>query len=127
MRSPPCAWTSPPRAHPPRWPLWSRASTSPGSRGRPGGSTLADRAWRGKSVRKELQRVLADRAVWDRVLIGYYNGGEIGRLADDAVPAPCGDIDHSLRPLADLIRGHGRLSQLVKCEVRPKQVTLELA
>jgi hypothetical protein len=82
---------------------------------------------RGKSVRKDLQRILPDRNLWTRVLIGYHNGGEIGYLSDDAVPPAAESLDESLQPLADELHGHARLSQLVKCEARLKQITLELA
>lgn len=40
---------------------------------------------RGKSVRKELQRVI-DKKFWDEILIAYYNGGVIGKLADASQP-----------------------------------------
>jgi hydroxymethylpyrimidine pyrophosphatase-like HAD family hydrolase len=82
---------------------------------------------RGKSVRKDLQRVLGDKSLWDRVLIGYHNGGEIGYLGDDAVPPEDESLDEALRLLADMVLGHPRLSRLVNCEARLKQVTLELA
>jgi fructoselysine-6-P-deglycase FrlB-like protein/hydroxymethylpyrimidine pyrophosphatase-like HAD family hydrolase len=81
---------------------------------------------RGKSVRKDLQRILVDRCLWQRVLIGYHNGGEIGYLGDDAVPSAVETLDESLQPLLHVIRANPRLSQLVKCEASRKQVTLEL-
>lgn len=40
---------------------------------------------RGKSVRKELQKVIKE-AYWDQVVIAYYNGGCIGTLDDDSKP-----------------------------------------
>ena len=40
---------------------------------------------RGKSVRKSLQKALP-ATLWDRVVVGYYNGAEIGMLGDDTCP-----------------------------------------
>ncbi len=40
---------------------------------------------RGKSIRIELQKKI-DPQYWENVVIGYYNGGCIGRLSDNSVP-----------------------------------------
>ena len=40
---------------------------------------------RGKSVRDDLQRRIP-RELWDRVVVGYYNGSDVGSLADDSLP-----------------------------------------
>jgi hypothetical protein len=53
---------------------------------------------RGDSVRHALQEVIP-RVFWSRIVVGYYNGGQIGLLEDDSVPVqdetPC-------RPLAEV-------------------------
>lgn len=50
------------------------------------GLTIAVVTGRGKSVRQDLQEKLP-KTVWPRVIVGYYNGGEIAALADDSHPA----------------------------------------
>jgi hypothetical protein len=40
---------------------------------------------RGKSIKSDLRRVI-DEKYWSKVIIGYYNGGEIGFLNDDKIP-----------------------------------------
>jgi fructoselysine-6-P-deglycase FrlB-like protein len=81
---------------------------------------------RGRSVRKDLSRLLVDRALWDRVLVGYHNGGEVGPLSDETLPPSTPDVDESLRGVAAAIRAHRRLPQLAACEARLRQITLEL-
>lgn len=44
---------------------------------------------RGKSVRKELQKVI-NKSYWEQVVIAYYNGGCIGTLADESIPNKMG-------------------------------------
>lgn len=81
---------------------------------------------RGKSVRKDLRRILPDRELWDRVLVGYHNGGEIAWLADDALPPEDGQLDDALRPVLDAVRADGWLAGRVKVEGKLRQITFEL-
>jgi hydroxymethylpyrimidine pyrophosphatase-like HAD family hydrolase len=80
---------------------------------------------RGKSVRKDIQRLLPDRSLWDKILVGYHNGGEIAWLSDNTQP-PEGPLDDSLRPIFDAVCEENGLSQLVNVEGKLRQITFEL-
>ena len=47
--------------------------------------TIGIATGRGSSVRKDLRRVI-NQNYWDKVIIGYYNGSEIGYLNDELIP-----------------------------------------
>ncbi|GAA4149417.1 hypothetical protein GCM10022217_01280 [Chryseobacterium ginsenosidimutans] len=78
---------------------------------------------RGKSIRKDLQRVI-DEKYWDKVIIGYYNGGEIGLLGDDNIPEKIFDKNQRLEFL------NNKLSEKYNDEIGLKhkrsQLTIEL-
>lgn len=59
---------------------------------------------RGKSVRKELQKVI-DKKFWEKIIVAYYNGGVIGKLADASQP----DKSVGMFPEA-----FGRIAELIK-------------
>ncbi len=92
-----------------------------------GGVLLGVATGRGKSVRKDLQRILPDRSLWDRVLVGYHNGGEIAWLRDDDQPPETGPLHDALRPLLDAVIEEGRLSGAVKVDGKLHQITFELS
>lgn len=79
---------------------------------------------RGKSVRNELQKVLPEN-VWNKVIIGYYNGAEYGLLSNNDIPEG-GEI--SCPELTDFVRiieielAHLNLFSIKK---RKFQVTIE--
>jgi hypothetical protein len=81
---------------------------------------------RGKSARKDLRAAFPDASLWDRVLVGYHNGGEIGWLSDEATP-PEGPLDPVLAPLAGPLREHPRLAGRVQVEAKLRQITLEFS
>jgi fructoselysine-6-P-deglycase FrlB-like protein len=77
---------------------------------------------RGKSVKRDLRKALPS-SVWDRVLIGYYNGFEMGRLDDHkspgrVLPSP------EMRLMSDELRGHPFISSNATCEARAGQTSL---
>lgn len=78
---------------------------------------------RGKSIKKDLRRVIEEK-YWNRVIIGYYNGGEIGYLSEDSIPNKNIDVDENLIFL------HSNLKEKYKDEIgfklKTKQLTLEL-
>jgi hypothetical protein len=90
------------------------------------GVWIAIATGRGASVRRDLQKSLP-RAVWDRILIGYYNGAETAGIADDGTPdgrdAPC----DNLLGLAEALRAQPELAQVAIQTDRPYQITLEAA
>jgi hypothetical protein len=89
-----------------------------------GGVAVGIATGRGKSVRKDLRIAIADTALWDKLLVGYHNGGEIAALSDESVP-PEGPLDAALAPLEAPLRGHPRLVGRVAVEAKLRQVTVE--
>jgi hypothetical protein len=77
---------------------------------------------RGKSVREALQKGLP-RQYWERVWVGYYNGGAIARLDDAGQPDTRGTSSPELRCAAEAL-GKLRDSGL-ELTVRPQQITVE--
>lgn len=79
---------------------------------------------RGVSVRRDLRRCMPPE-LWKRVLVGYYNGAEIGLLADDHVPlggqAPCEELSAAARALRD----QPELAEIAVQTDRRFQITLE--
>ncbi|WP_127601116.1 sucrose-6-phosphate hydrolase [Nitratireductor alexandrii] len=85
---------------------------------------LAIATGRGVSVRNDLRAVLPD-AVWDRVVVGYYNGAMIGSLADDAQPDGTDEVCPELKDLADALAESNELSGSARQTNRRYQITLE--
>ena len=79
---------------------------------------------RGASVRRDLQKRVPHR-LWPLFLIGYYNGAEVASLDDDTVPDGSHRIRADLQPLAETLRRHPDISEIVRQEDRPRQITLE--
>ncbi|WP_371171572.1 HAD hydrolase family protein [Aliiroseovarius sp. 2305UL8-7] len=78
---------------------------------------------RGKSVRIALQSVIPTQH-WEKVLIGYYNGAEIGSLKDDLVPDGNPTAGEALQKAAKVLKTDEQLIDLSEQEVRKFQVTL---
>jgi hydroxymethylpyrimidine pyrophosphatase-like HAD family hydrolase len=91
-----------------------------------GGALIAIATGRGASVRRDLQASIP-RSLWERVLIGYYNGAEIAWLEEDGAPdgraLPC----ESMRILSVALRAQPELARAAKQTDRPYQITLEAA
>ncbi len=88
------------------------------------GITIGIGTGRGKSVRERLQKAIpAD--LWDRVVIGYYNGGDCGILSDNNIPdgtdIPCPDLSGLAKIFKNKI---GKLN-FCKITVRKYQITIE--
>ncbi len=79
---------------------------------------------RGKSVRKSLQEALP-KTVWDRVIVGYYNGAECAPLSANSAPdgtdCVCAELDAVVIALA----ADSNLRQIAATNVRKRQVSLE--
>lgn len=80
---------------------------------------------RGRSVRKELQKIIPD-TYWHDLLIGYYNGGNVGYMDDDTIP------DHTSPTNPHLCTA---LQAILKCDLlspdcqivnRPSQISLRM-
>lgn len=77
---------------------------------------------RGKSVRMDLQKII-DKKYWSQILIGYYNGSDIGYLNDDSIPNTNTAIHPVLKRLDLLIED--KLYHDVERSLRPNQLTIE--
>ena len=81
---------------------------------------------RGKSVRHSLQKALPEK-LWERVVIGYYNGAEIGMLGDDACPDDANVAAPELKDVVERLDRDPLIRRLAKMTVRRRQITLEPA
>jgi hypothetical protein len=77
---------------------------------------------RGKSVRKALQSAFP-KSHWERIWVGYYNGGVIARLDDDTQPDINAVGAPQLRIAAEALKNL-RVPAL-ELTVRPQQITVE--
>jgi hydroxymethylpyrimidine pyrophosphatase-like HAD family hydrolase len=81
---------------------------------------------RGKSVRERLQEALP-RDLWGQVVVGYYNGGDIGPLTDDERPDGTKLVSKPLRPVEELLDRHRPFLGPCETELRLRQITLKPA
>lgn len=79
---------------------------------------------RGKSVREDLQKHLPEK-YWQQVLVGYYNGGDIGLLADNDRPDGAKETGPALSSVEAALRAHELLPKLVRFEFRLPQIQVE--
>ncbi|MBV9122148.1 MAG: sucrose-6-phosphate hydrolase, partial [Planctomycetes bacterium] len=79
---------------------------------------------RGKSVKTALRDAIPKK-YWDRIIVGYYNGGDIGFLGDDTCPDGSDCVSESLRPVADTIAAHSLLGRFAQFEFRLPQIKAE--
>ncbi len=79
---------------------------------------------RGRSVREDLRKTLPE-CLWPQVTIGYYNGGQLGNLADDAVPVRDDVLAEELEPLYERLIEHAALSLFCDFTRRGSQLTVE--
>lgn len=78
---------------------------------------------RGDSVRKDLRRVLAEEH-WQRLWIGYHNGGEIGRLDDDTVPPSQFELSDELKPIRTQLENDEFIRSVIDLRFSQSQITL---
>lgn len=78
---------------------------------------------RGKSVRDDFRRSIPP-SLWARILVGYYNGADIGLLSDDACPDGSTGTCEELNVVAEALRSNTRLAHLSECEYRRKQISV---
>ncbi len=76
---------------------------------------------RGKSVKVALREQIPKK-YQSRVVVGYYNGGDIARLDDDGRPDGSEQVVDALTAVADAIQGHALLSRLAEFEFRLPQI-----
>ena len=78
---------------------------------------------RGRSVRTALQQSIP-KMLWKDVLIGYYNGGQIGTLNDDSLPDGSQTVVESFQPAFDCLLNSDRLLDIAEIEGRKRQITI---
>lgn len=88
------------------------------------GTLIGVATGRGKSVREALQRSIPEKH-WNRVIVGYYNGGDVASLCHDARPDGKPTTSDVLRPVEEAVRAHRLLSQLADFEFRLPQIKVE--
>lgn len=79
---------------------------------------------RGKSIREALQNAIKND-YWDRVILGYYNGSDIGVLSDNNLPIKHENSLPPLNSIGQILRNHILLSPMVDITSRPSQITIE--
>lgn len=79
---------------------------------------------RGASVRRDLKARLSSPC-WERVIVGYYNGGDIAMLIDESAPNGAQQTEAALAPIAAALRKRLPLVSGVSQADRPRQITLE--
>jgi hypothetical protein len=79
---------------------------------------------RGKSVRERLQEAIPED-LWGRVVVGYYNGGDIGVLSEGDRPDGRPAVAEPLQRAADVINEHRGFLGVAQVELRRKQITLK--
>ena len=90
------------------------------------GAVLGVATGRGKSVKQTLRQAIRPQ-FWERVMVGYYNGGDTALLTDDSRPDGTDAVSPTLAPLADELRALLGQSNLAKLTFRLPQVTIEPA
>lgn len=90
------------------------------------GAVLGVATGRGKSVRGTLREAIRPQ-FWGRVVVGYYNGGDIAILSDDSRPDGTESVSPMLAPIAEALRAAFGQSDLAKLTFRLPQVTIEPA
>jgi hypothetical protein len=89
-----------------------------------GGIILGIATGRGRSVRESLQKTLSQN-LWDRVIVGYYNGGEIASLMHDSAPSRDAHAEPPLDAAQGLLERDQMLNGLASLTVRRRQITVE--
>jgi len=79
---------------------------------------------RGKSVRAELRKAIP-RQFWSRVIVGYYNGGDVAPLADDKRPCITVPLSETLQMIARALQADLLISRTCTLTVRPGQISVE--
>ena len=79
---------------------------------------------RGKSVRNALQKIIPKK-YWSQVIIGYYNGSDIGYLDNSYIPRREQHTDLKLLDVFKILEQQNILSKDTHVTFRNKQITLE--
>lgn len=88
------------------------------------GTVVGVATGRGKSV-KEALRAAIDRRHWPRVIVGYYNGGDVAPLHDDERPDGSESVSEPLALVAEAFRSDPTLAAFATLSFRKPQITIE--
>jgi len=80
---------------------------------------------RGKSVRELLQNSF-DSKYWKNIIIGYYNGSDIGILSDNSLPNLKLNKSKSIEKLTKHLNTYFPKNEYVVFETRPTQISIEV-
>jgi fructoselysine-6-P-deglycase FrlB-like protein len=86
------------------------------------GVVLGIASGRGKSVRTSLQQAIPQK-YWARVIVGYYNGADVGPLGSDSLPDGSESAGQELQAVLDAFSRTG-FGNEAEVTVRPRQITL---
>lgn len=79
---------------------------------------------RGHSVRKDLRRAVASKH-WAGVLVGYYNGSQLGTLQDEQIPCRDDCLDGQLQEVYERLRENALVRNHCIWTQRGAQLTVE--
>lgn len=81
---------------------------------------------RGKSI-KELLRNSFDKIYWNKIIVGYYNGDNIGYLSDDTLPIIDLNPNDSLIKISNSIKKNNyfKINNAFDITIRPHQLTIK--
>ena len=87
------------------------------------GLTIGFATGRGKSIRTALRKVFP-KSLWNKVVVGYYNCGEIGLLSEDGIPEPEKAMGKELNHVAQILSNDRIITELCELTLRSTQVTV---
>ncbi len=80
---------------------------------------------RGKSVRNELQKIIP-KNYWEKILICYYNGSEIGRLNENFIPDKNINDEKEISEILPILKNVTYLPKNTMLEKRSHQISIRL-
>lgn len=78
---------------------------------------------RGKSVRQAMQSFIP-KQYWEKVLVGYYNGAEVGSLGNDEIPDGRPEVGEALQNISEILKKDQIVSEIAFQENRKHQITM---
>jgi hydroxymethylpyrimidine pyrophosphatase-like HAD family hydrolase len=78
---------------------------------------------RGNSVRSDLRRLIQHR-FWQQIVIGYFNGAEIGALDDDSHPTDNEQVCPALQHVAKALASNAYIRSNCTVKKRPLQISI---
>lgn len=91
------------------------------------GITIGIATGRGQSVKQDLQNSKIPKSYWNKIIIGYYNGADIGSLNDDSCPNTKVTPNKKLSHLNEYIKSLELPYSDLKIKLRPFQLTIEVS